>query len=175
MRPYQNWWERLNYSLVGYPKSISGYCIQGVHSSYSSNTLFYILICRVTNCNLLTYICTGQCSEYHVIKFNRFILRNLTLLINFFIIFYLIKFVSHLWQVGGFLHQENWPPRYSWNIVEGGVKHHNLTRFIFISFRLVVIPLFVRKGTKMCVVIILDFFSHKKLFHVNWLVDNYSL
>jgi hypothetical protein len=24
----------------------------------------------------------------------------------------------------GFLHQWNWPPRYSWNIVESGVKHH---------------------------------------------------
>ena len=25
----------------------------------------------------------------------------------------------------GFLHQENWPLRYSWNIVESGVNHHN--------------------------------------------------
>jgi hypothetical protein len=25
----------------------------------------------------------------------------------------------------GFLHQLNWPPRYSWNIFESGVKHHN--------------------------------------------------
>jgi hypothetical protein len=25
-----------------------------------------------------------------------------------------------------FLYQENWLPRYSWNIVESGVKHHNL-------------------------------------------------
>ena len=24
----------------------------------------------------------------------------------------------------GFLHQYNWPPRYNWNIVESGVKHH---------------------------------------------------
>jgi hypothetical protein len=24
-----------------------------------------------------------------------------------------------------FLHQQNWPPRYDWNIVESGVKHHN--------------------------------------------------
>ena len=23
------------------------------------------------------------------------------------------------------LHQEHWPPRYSWNIVESGVKYHN--------------------------------------------------
>jgi hypothetical protein len=25
----------------------------------------------------------------------------------------------------GCLHQLNWPPRYTWNIVEGGVKYHN--------------------------------------------------
>ena len=25
----------------------------------------------------------------------------------------------------GFLHQWNWPLRYSWNVVESGVKHHN--------------------------------------------------
>ena len=25
----------------------------------------------------------------------------------------------------GFLHQWNWPPRYNWNIIESGVKHHN--------------------------------------------------
>ena len=43
---------------------------------------------------------------------------------------YLIKFISDLRQVGGFLrvlwllHQYNWPPRYNWNIVESGVKHH---------------------------------------------------
>jgi hypothetical protein len=23
-----------------------------------------------------------------------------------------------------FLHQQNWPPRYNWNIVESGIKHH---------------------------------------------------
>ena len=28
----------------------------------------------------------------------------------------------------GFLHQQNWPPRYNWNIVESGVKHQ--TTFI---------------------------------------------
>jgi hypothetical protein len=38
---------------------------------------------------------------------------------------YVIKFVSDLWQVAVFLHQYDWPPRYSWNIVESGVKHHN--------------------------------------------------
>ena len=43
---------------------------------------------------------------------------------------YIMKFVSDLWQVGGFLrvlgfpHQYNWPPQYNWNIVESVVKNH---------------------------------------------------
>jgi hypothetical protein len=28
----------------------------------------------------------------------------------------------------GFLHQYNWPPRFNWNIVESGVKHHKPTK-----------------------------------------------
>ena len=46
---------------------------------------------------------------------------------------YVIQFVSDLRQVGGFfpsssyLHQQNWPPRYNWNIVESGDKHHKLS------------------------------------------------
>jgi hypothetical protein len=44
---------------------------------------------------------------------------------------YVIKVVSDLWQVGGFLrllrfiHQWKRPPRNNWNIVESGIKHHN--------------------------------------------------
>ena len=43
---------------------------------------------------------------------------------------YVIKFVSDLWQVGGFLRVFRFPPpikrppRYNWNIVESGVKHY---------------------------------------------------
>ena len=39
---------------------------------------------------------------------------------------YVIKFVSDLWQVGGFIwvHQYNWLSRYNWNIVASGIKHH---------------------------------------------------
>ena len=29
-----------------------------------------------------------------------------------------------------FLHQYNWPPRYNWNIVKRGVKHHNHPPFV---------------------------------------------
>ena len=42
--------------------------------------------------------------------------------------YYVIKFVSYLRQVSGFLrflHQYIWPPWHSWNIVESGIKHHN--------------------------------------------------
>jgi len=28
----------------------------------------------------------------------------------------------------GFLHQYNWPPQYSWNIVEIGIKHHKASQ-----------------------------------------------
>jgi len=37
---------------------------------------------------------------------------------------YETKFASDLWQVGGYLHQSNWPPWYNWNIVESDVKHY---------------------------------------------------
>ena len=44
---------------------------------------------------------------------------------------YVIKFVSDLWQVGGFLQVLRSPlpikptPQYSWNIVESCIKHYN--------------------------------------------------
>ena len=39
-------------------------------------------------------------------------------------------------RYSGFLHQENWPPRYSRNNVESGVKHHktNQLTYIFLLF-----------------------------------------
>ena len=33
----------------------------------------------------------------------------------------------------GFLHQQNWPPRYNWNIVESGVKHHKTNQLTIYS------------------------------------------
>ena len=36
---------------------------------------------------------------------------------------YVLKFVSNLWQVGVFLLVLRLP-RYNWNIVESGIKHH---------------------------------------------------
>jgi hypothetical protein len=46
------------------------------------------------------------------------------------IVHYVIKFVSDLWQVSGFLRVLRFLPsnkmqRYNWNIVESGIKHHN--------------------------------------------------
>ena len=49
----------------------------------------------------------------------------------YFIQLYVIKFVSDLRQVGDFLRVLWFPlpikltPRYSWNIIESGIKHHN--------------------------------------------------
>ena len=53
---------------------------------------------------------------------------------------YVIKFVSDLQQVGGFLRVLRFPPsikltpRYNWNIVKGGVKHQNKTNPFLYSF-----------------------------------------
>jgi hypothetical protein len=45
--------------------------------------------------------------------------------------YYVIKFVSDLWQVGVFfpgspVSSTNKTERYNWNIVESGIKHHKL-------------------------------------------------
>ena len=37
---------------------------------------------------------------------------------------YVLKFVSDLRHVSGFLRKLRFPPRYNWNIVESGIKHH---------------------------------------------------
>ena len=37
---------------------------------------------------------------------------------------YVIKFVNDMRQICGFLTVLRFPPRYNWNIVESGVKHH---------------------------------------------------
>ena len=42
---------------------------------------------------------------------------------------YVIKFVSDLRQVGGFLYQ------YNWNIVESGVKHHKPNQSIGAKYK----------------------------------------
>ena len=58
-------------------------------------------------------------------------LQGLVYMLYYSIQQYVIKFVSDLRHDGGFLPvlrflqpKKNWPPRYSWNIVVSGVKHH---------------------------------------------------
>jgi len=46
---------------------------------------------------------------------------------------YVIMFVS-------FLHQWNWPPRYNWNIVESGVKHHKTNKSLSRCYQTCVWP-----------------------------------
>jgi len=49
-----------------------------------------------------------------------------------------------------FFHQQNWPPRYSWNIVERGVKHHKpnqMSNFSAISWRLQLMLLHTRQAS----------------------------
>ena len=55
----------------------------------------------------------------------------------------------------GFLHQQNWPPRYSWNIVESGVKHHQPTNLECISCvksgDFIIDPLISRRSRQICI------------------------
>ena len=53
---------------------------------------------------------------------------------------YVNKFTSDLRQVGIFLHQYNWTPRYSWNIV--GIKPHNPHPFMEWEKTVYVVELF---------------------------------
>ena len=48
---------------------------------------------------------------------------------------YVIKFVSDLRQVGGYLRVLRFPPRYNLNIVESGAKHHKPNRQVQFSPR----------------------------------------
>jgi len=55
-------------------------------------------------------------------------------------IHYVIKFINEFRQVDGFLWVLRFPPpikltaRYSWNIVESGIKHHNPNPVIFVLY-----------------------------------------
>ena len=63
---------------------------------------------------------------------------------------YVIKFVSDLRQVSGFLQvlwfppQKYWQPRYNWNINESDIKHHkpNLNQ----TFKIIWLPIFEYDG-----------------------------
>jgi hypothetical protein len=49
---------------------------------------------------------------------------------------YVIKFFSDLQQVSGFLWVFQIPPRYNWNIVESGIKHHNTNPVLWFSWNI---------------------------------------
>jgi hypothetical protein len=78
---------------------------------------------------------------------------------------YVIKLVSDLRQVGGFLRVLRFPPlikppRYNWNIVESGVKHHKpkpyhiiivfFCLFSFFLFKECGIPTFLHSRPNIC-------------------------
>jgi hypothetical protein len=81
---------------------------------------------------------------------------------------YVIKFVSYFRQVGGFLRVVqilppiNWPPRYSWNIFESGVKHHQ-TNTKHIKSVIIICPIniytYIERG--------IIFLLHRFIFNVN--------
>jgi hypothetical protein len=60
---------------------------------------------------LVFHIITGQCATCYSHMYS--------------IQHYVIKFVSDLQQVSGFLWVLQIPAQYNWNIVESGIKHHN--------------------------------------------------
>jgi hypothetical protein len=54
----------------------------------------------------------------------------------------------------GFLHKYNWPPRYSWNIVESGVKHHQTNKH--------------NDHNSLVLLHIHGYLARKRRFHVRW-------
>ena len=51
----------------------------------------------------------------------------------------------------GFLHQWNWPPRYSGNIVERGVKHHNPDPIPLPAHVVIICGFFIVQYTNGCI------------------------
>ena len=62
---------------------------------------------------------------------------------------YAIKFVRDLRKVGGFLRVLRCPPRYNWNIVESGFKHHNPLRKIYHIYHEVYDCSIIREGVRL--------------------------
>jgi hypothetical protein len=74
---------------------------------------------------------------------------------------YVIKFVSdRLVVFFKYFHQYNWQPRCSWNIVESGVKHHNLTLY----YELNIVMLYN----------ILNW-SNQVMWHSWWIMDEFNI
>ena len=91
---------------------------------------FYFIWCQ---CHSWQAAQVPSASKHQSSAFNNNVCNNKTNFTSFCVQHYVIKFVSDLRQVGGFYrvlrfptHKKKkiWPPRYNWNIVESGVKHH---------------------------------------------------
>ena len=76
-------------------------------------------------------------------------------------------------RYSSFLHQENWLPRYNWNIVETSVTHYNPTPYNGFVILLFVIKAIVKYWTFHSVVIIfINFFI--KFWNLNKLEKKYN-
>jgi hypothetical protein len=86
---------------------------------YDPSTSKYIRVRSGGDCMVIGFTTTYAISAYHhwCCEFESRSERDVW--------HYVIKFVSDLRQLGGFLRFP--PPRYDWNIVESGIKHHKPT------------------------------------------------
>ena len=87
---------------------------------------------------------------------------------------YVIKFVSDLRKVGGFLRVlrfpppiKHWPPWYNWNIVESGVNHHNQPTYPPIHLPLLKLFFFYLPKLHMCSCISPNGFT-SKVICIRW-------
>ena len=88
-------------------------------------------ICLMTKSGILYYILYEAADKTNVIEYDIFFLKYRSTLNLKLIQHFVIKFVSDLRQVSGFLWVllfpppiKLWPPQYNWNVVESGIKHH---------------------------------------------------
>ena len=118
--------------------------------------IFFILISIVDGTNLYTYIGVRLGLDRMIVGFitvcnQRLYITAKVVSLNpshdevYSVQHYVIKFLSDLRQVSGFLWVQQFPslikkkgpPRNNWIIVESGVKHHNSYRFTYNHCRLI--------------------------------------
>ena len=85
---------------------------RGPSWSWSYDSLIYNYLCNQCRSPLTLWVWIpfmGRCTRYNIMWYSLSVTYD--------------RLVVFSWYCG-FLHQWNWPPRYSWNIIESGVKHH---------------------------------------------------